>query len=247
MKNHWNLAALICAVTHCFAKTPQQPYQIQAGAGYSYFEYKVGNKEKKSSNLLSYDAAFTYQATNGIFCQALVKGASSVNNDSSKVLQISAEEKVGYSMGFYADEYIFNVNSGLGYFYFFNKDACHQIKYKNQFNDFYAILGFDFLFQYNNFLQTGFLFQWNPQVFATLSNYLENDMYWKCHNQLNNFRGEIPFNFSFLSSKKLVLQIAIFAEYWQQGESIALTKLLKPLPQRDLLFIGTNLNLQWNF
>ena len=45
MKNHWNLAALICAVTHCFAKTPQQPYQIRAGAGYSYLEYKIGRIE----------------------------------------------------------------------------------------------------------------------------------------------------------------------------------------------------------
>lgn len=243
------LLSFLSITSACLANTSKTalPYQIQAGAGYSYFEYKVGSKEKKNANLLSFDSSFRYQASNGIFCLASIRGNNSINSDPLKILQISAEEKLGYSIGFCKDEYIFNVSSGLGYFYFYSKDHCHKITYKNQINDFYTILGADFLIQYNSFLQTGFKFQWNPQVFAIISNQLDNNNYWSCENTINNFRGEIPFNLSFFSSKKFLLQIAVFAEYWQQGKSNGLTKLLKPLPERDLLFIGTNVNFQWNF
>ncbi len=161
---------------------------------------------------------------------------------------VKVEERIGYNFTFCEQEWQLALFSGFGYRY-----LGHKLRHTGEstlrfnYNEFYIPVGFLADYEMNSSFSVGFYVTWMPQVYPTVEIVPLKGARWIIKNRYANVEAELPL--SYFVTDNLAITLSPFFEYWQDGESTAVTSTGLPLglPSNSYIFWGADLKLAYSF
>lgn len=225
---------------------------IQFGANYTYAHITPSNQSSTSGNLYGAQALYEYKTFNrfyGALATAWRQGVTHGANTSRSLLELDAQERLGYTWGSCRKGRMFSLFSGFGYRHNGENVKSSGSSVKFYYNEIYIPVGFLFNGDLNSIVSLGLNFQWMPQVYPTLKISPLNGARWILNNTLSNFRAELPLTISVSRKYHCALMLQPYFEYWQDGHTSARTQIGTTLhvPGNTYLFAGIDLNARFSF
>lgn len=236
-----------CSIPHIEPRTSH----LLIGGSYTYAYIKPTGHGSTAGNLAGAQAIYEYKTYNRFYgaVAASWKQGNTERSGERFLVQIDAEERLGYAWGSSRKERLFTLFSGLGYRRNAEKVSRSDYRARFYYNEFYLPLGLSFKSRYNSVVSFGLNFQWMPQVFSTLLIRPLKGARWCLNNKIGNFRGELPVSILYVENPNLFIVLNPFFEYWKDGHTSAKTKIGTSLnlPGNKYLFAGMELNFGYSF
>lgn len=225
---------------------------LELGGNYTYAHITPSGHSSSSGSLGGIQALYEFKTPNRIY--AAITGAWRQGNLSGSggtrfLVEIDAQERIGYTWGSLRKGRMFSLFSGLGYRRFIEhvKEPGDSIKF--YYNELYMPVGFLLKGRLTSFFSMGLNFQWMPQVYPTLTIVPLKGARWILSTKIANVRFEIPLIMRLLRNPFLTLSIQPFFEFWQDGHTHAKTQtgLILDVPGNTYLLGGVDLNFRYSF
>lgn len=225
---------------------------IQIGGNYTHLHLKPESTPSISLNMGGAQAMYEYRPDNSFY--AAVKGMFRQGSGSNAIsrrtlIDIDAQERLGYTFVDCVRNYFFTLFTGFGYRYLSHKLTEHQDTLHLNYSEFYVPVGVLSDFVITSYFMIGLNAIWMPQVDPTVELVPIGGARWVLHRKLANVLVELPFTFLWGCQDEFALIVKPFYEHWQDGRSTAVSSVGIPLGLvgNTYNFWGVELNLGYKF
>jgi hypothetical protein len=231
----------------------ESPSNFEFGGDYTHVDLHPKGSSYFSGSLGGAQGIYEYKAKNNIYGAAKLawkQGSTDGSKGHRFLLYIDTQERLGYSFGSQVKERILTLFSGLGFRYLGHKFTPRKgDSLRMNYSEFYVPVGFITYGTLSSRFTLGAGFTWMPQIFPTVTIVPLKGSHWSLTNRLNNYYGELIFDFALNRRKTVHLIFYPFYERWQDGHTTAKTKsgIKLGIPGNTYTFWGIDMNLAFYF
>lgn len=220
---------------------------VEIGGNYTYLHLEPEGLDSVSGSLGGLQVSYEYQPLHRIYQGVTFlwrQGNLDGDGPSRSFFDIDTQARIGYTFGFYCDEWIVSAFTGLGYRHMGEGLSDVDLNY----NTLYIPVGFVSSWEFMDSWHIGANFQWRPQAYPTVKIDPLDGARWITEYRLANFLVEIPISYTFCPENRFAIVLKPFFEFWEDGQTTAeILGLALGLPQNKYLFGGVMLNLRYSF
>lgn len=227
--------------------------RAQLGADYTYLHFVPVGSDSFNGSLWGEQGLYEYRPLNNFYAAAKFswkQGNTTAGADERFMLYFDTQERLGYTVAFIRETLELSLYTGMGYHYFGQNLTVPTVDpLYFAYNQFYVPVGFALNYVISPNFSWGFNGTWMPQVFTTVAIDPLPGAYWTLTRTFGNFRVESPFDFAVTPSRRCRVLISPFFEFWQDGESFAITTTGIPLglPGNTYYSAGVDVNFGFTF
>lgn len=235
-------------VENCCIQTYDHRFQI--GPNFTYAWVTPDENSTTNGPLGGAQAIYEYRPLD-FFYGAIVfdwrQGSTSNSLTSRSIVDVHAQERLGYTFHFPCYWSRLSVFSGLGGRYMSEKVTTGGTSVRFNYAHLYVPVGFLYDYEVACWWNWGLGFQWRPQVYPTVHIVPLDGTRWMLKKRLDNFYVEMPFTFKISECFSCIVNP--FFEFWHDGKTFATTTLGLPLnlPSNRYYFVGLDVNVAWEF
>jgi len=229
------------------------PSFLQLGGDYTYVSFKPAGLPSFHGNLGGAQVSYEYKRMDSFYGALTTdwkQGHMHGTDGKRHLLYIDVQERFGYTATCAQEKVMFTFFTGLGYRHLGHKfiPSTGSVLYF-RYNELYVPVGVLADFVAASWFTLKLEFTWMPQVYPTVSIVPLKGARWILTEQLANFYGSIPLDFTLTKGKTFHLVIEPFYERWKDGHSTAKTSTGIPLglPGNTYNFWGVNVNFGFQF
>ncbi len=223
------------------------------GGNYAYVHLKIHDTDSFHGNLGGMQASYAYRPLNHFYGAVKAtwrQGETTAGSSTRFLVDVTAEERVGYTMAACDNKWVTTFFSGFGYRYLghhLTQPDADSMRFN--YNEFYVPLGIFTNYQVTSWFSWGLHATWMPQIFPTVTIVPLQGTRWKTTCTFANTLIEMPLIFSSNAFSSWFLAFKPTFQYWQDGHTTAKTSAGEALdlPRNTYLFWGAELNLGYCF
>jgi hypothetical protein len=223
------------------------------GGNYAYTHIKPHDSASFHGNLGGAQISYAYRPLNrfyGAVKASWRQGETTASSSTRFLVDVTAEERLGYTLAVYDNKWITTFFSGFGYrFLGHHLTQSHQDSMRFNYNEFYVPVGIFTDYQMASWFSCGLHATWMPQIFPTVTIIPLKGARWKTTCTYGNTLVELPLTFSSERFPSWFLSFKPTFQYWKDGHTTAKTSTGEALdlPSNTYLFWGADLNLGYSF
>lgn len=222
---------------------------LSIGGSYTYVHLKPDDNLSFHGNLAGAQGLYEYRPAAGFYGAikaAWRQGETKAGTTSRFLVDVDAEERIGFTVNGYDKKWLWTLFSGLGFRYLnqhLKQSGVAPVRFI--YNEFYCPLGIFTDYAIFPWFSWGIHATWMPQVFPTVSISPIKGSRWKTTSMIGNALIEMPFVFFAGEKKHFFASFVPHFEYWQDGHTTAVTSTGEALGLRGntYFFWGADLNL----
>lgn len=246
------VASVSFAEENAAASMSSRPSLLQVGGNYTYVSFKPTNTASFSGSLGGAQVLYEYRPLNCFYAglKGMWRQGNTTNETAERsLLDIDAHERLGYTFAIDDQRYLVTLFGGFGYRYLGQTFTDGGMTLELNYNEFYVPVGVLFDYKVTSSLVLGLYGTWMPQVNPTVTLVPITGIQWDIKRRLANFLIEMPLTVLMGDENQFSLIFKPFYEYWQDGESTAVTISGVPLglPGNTYNFAGIEVNAGYQF
>ena len=238
--------------TSCCAPLKENHSFLSIGGTYAYTHFKPQGNPSFHGNLGGVEALYEYKAANKFYGSLKLswrQGETKASNASRFLVDVTAEERFGYTLGIEDNTWLWTLFTGLGYRFLGHhlKQPAESLRFN--YSEFYVPVGLFTDYYINPCFSMGIHATWMPQIFPTVSITALRGARFATSHEWGNVLVEMPFTFFAGKHKHFFLTISPTFQYWRDGHTTAKTSTGEALgiPRNTYFFWGADLNLGYAF
>lgn len=224
---------------------------FQFGANYTHARITPYGFNNYNGNLVGAQALYEFKTLDRIYGGMSVRwrqGKETAIQGTMDFRDVDVQERIGYT--FSKGDALISLYSGFGFRYLrqaLQPKASTPATF--MYEEFYVPVGFLYDYRFSRNFSVGLYGVWMPQVYPTLTIEPVGGARWILEKTLKNGRVEMPFTFGLDRFENTTFVFKPFAEYWQDGKTIATNANGAPLgvPGNTYLFLGVDVNICFSF
>lgn len=234
------------------AATEEKSSFLSIGGTYAYTHMKPHGNPSFHGNLGGVQGLYEYRPCNKLYGGLKLswrQGETEASNATRFLIDVTAEERLGYTVAVDENRWLWTAFTGLGYRYLGHhlKQAGESLRFN--YSEFYCPVALFTDYQIYPSFSMGIHATWMPQIFPTVTIVPLGGARWATSYQWGNILIEAPMTFFAGKNKQFFLTVNPTFQYWQDGHTTAKTSTGEALgvPGNTYFFWGADVNLGYAF